>query len=140
MLRLGRLGYWGLGLALLASACGVSDDGLQASTARPVVTPAETEVVQGEAPAAGAVTEPAEIEVTPTRMPTATAESEAQPPATDEAAAHPGPSEEQLRLLASLDNYGPVPELTNEVWLNSEPLSLTDLRGKVVMVEFWTFG
>ncbi len=43
-------------------------------------------------------------------------------------------------LLAGLDNYGPAPELANEVWLNSEPLSLADLRGKVVMVEFWTFG
>jgi len=33
-----------------------------------------------------------------------------------------------------------APEITNETWLNSEPLRLVDLRGKVVMVEFWTFG
>ncbi|GJL62763.1 MAG: hypothetical protein NPIRA04_14170 [Nitrospirales bacterium] len=33
-----------------------------------------------------------------------------------------------------------APEITNETWLNSEPLRLADLRGKVVMVEFWTFG
>ncbi len=33
-----------------------------------------------------------------------------------------------------------APEITNPVWLNSEPLRLADLRGKVVMVEFWTFG
>jgi hypothetical protein len=51
-----------------------------------------------------------------------------------------GPTEEQLTLLASLDNYGPAPELANEVWLNSDPLRLADLRGKVIMVEFWTFG
>jgi hypothetical protein len=50
------------------------------------------------------------------------------------------PPAEQLTLLASLDNYGPAPELYNQVWMNSEPLSLADLRGKVVMVEFWTFG
>ena len=34
----------------------------------------------------------------------------------------------------------PAPEISNEIWLNSEPLRLADLRGKVVMVEFWTFG
>ncbi len=33
-----------------------------------------------------------------------------------------------------------APEITNTVWLNSAPLRLSDLRGKVVMVEFWTFG
>lgn len=34
----------------------------------------------------------------------------------------------------------PAPEIASETWLNSEPLSLADLKGKVVMVEFWTFG
>ena len=34
----------------------------------------------------------------------------------------------------------PAPDISNETWLNSEPLRLADLRGKVVMVEFWTFG
>jgi len=34
----------------------------------------------------------------------------------------------------------PAPEISNQIWLNSEPLQLADLRGKVVMVEFWTFG
>ncbi|MEK6803672.1 MAG: redoxin domain-containing protein [Nitrospirota bacterium] len=33
-----------------------------------------------------------------------------------------------------------APEITNETWLNSTPLHLADLKGKVVMVEFWTFG
>ena len=33
-----------------------------------------------------------------------------------------------------------APEISNEIWLNSERLQLSDLRGKVVMVEFWTFG
>ncbi|HEY7531615.1 MAG TPA: redoxin domain-containing protein [Nitrospiraceae bacterium] len=33
-----------------------------------------------------------------------------------------------------------APEILNETWLNSAPLQLKDLRGKVVMVEFWTFG
>lgn len=33
-----------------------------------------------------------------------------------------------------------APDITNPTWLNSEPLRLAELKGKVVMVEFWTFG
>jgi thiol-disulfide isomerase/thioredoxin len=32
------------------------------------------------------------------------------------------------------------PELAAGDWINSEPLKLKDLRGRVVLVEFWTFG
>ncbi len=36
---------------------------------------------------------------------------------------------------------GPAPELSGDTWLNAEaPLRLADLRGKVVLVEMWTFG
>jgi thiol-disulfide isomerase/thioredoxin len=34
----------------------------------------------------------------------------------------------------------PAPEITTQIWLNSEPKRLADLKGKVVLVEFWTFG
>jgi thiol-disulfide isomerase/thioredoxin len=34
----------------------------------------------------------------------------------------------------------PAPEITGGPWLNSEPLSLEGLRGRVVFVEFWTYG
>ncbi len=51
-----------------------------------------------------------------------------------------GPTEEQMQLLEGLAVLGTPSELNNEVWLNSEPLKLADLRGKVAIVEFWTFG
>jgi hypothetical protein len=34
-----------------------------------------------------------------------------------------------------------APEITGiQEWLNSKPLKLQDLRDKVVVVHFWTFG
>ncbi len=42
---------------------------------------------------------------------------------------------------ANLDEMGTAPELTNEVWLNTEtPMRLAGLRGKVVLLDMWTFG
>jgi len=34
----------------------------------------------------------------------------------------------------------PAPEISNEVWINSPSLRLANLRGKVVLMEFWTHG
>ncbi len=34
----------------------------------------------------------------------------------------------------------PAPELADGVWINSKPLTLSALRGKVVVLEFWTFA
>jgi hypothetical protein len=34
----------------------------------------------------------------------------------------------------------PAPEIGGGPWINSEPLSLEKLRGRVVLVEFWTYG
>jgi len=46
--------------------------------------------------------------------------------------------------MGEIGNTGAVgvaaPEIVSPVWLNSPPLRLADLKGKVVMVEFWTFG
>lgn len=34
----------------------------------------------------------------------------------------------------------PAPDITGQTWINSPPLRLAELKGKVVLVEFWTFG
>ena len=34
----------------------------------------------------------------------------------------------------------PAPELKGDAWLNSPPLRLAGLRGKVVLLDMWTFG
>jgi hypothetical protein len=35
----------------------------------------------------------------------------------------------------------PAPELRGiDEWINSKPRSLADLKGKVVVLHFWTFG
>ena len=34
----------------------------------------------------------------------------------------------------------PAPEVAGERWINSGPLTMPGLRGRVVLVEFWTFG
>jgi len=34
----------------------------------------------------------------------------------------------------------PAPEITAGPWINSAPLTLAELRGRVVLVEFWTYG
>jgi thiol-disulfide isomerase/thioredoxin len=40
-----------------------------------------------------------------------------------------------------LDDLGPAPELGGITsWINSEPLTMASLRGKVVLVHFWTFA
>ena len=34
----------------------------------------------------------------------------------------------------------PAPEIAGQPWINSGPLTLAGLRGRVVLVEFWTYG
>lgn len=34
----------------------------------------------------------------------------------------------------------PAPEITNNTWIHSAPLRLQSLKGKVVLLEFWTYG
>jgi thiol-disulfide isomerase/thioredoxin len=50
------------------------------------------------------------------------------------------PSRYQHAASAALDDYGPAPEFTgNDRWFNSEPLTVKGLRGRVVLIDFWTY-
>lgn len=51
------------------------------------------------------------------------------------------PTLEPERPFLNLPDLGEAPEIRNEVWVNADaPVTLADSRGKVVLVEFWTFG
>jgi thiol-disulfide isomerase/thioredoxin len=43
--------------------------------------------------------------------------------------------------LANLTNYGPAPNMQGiAYWINSPPLNLSELKGKVILVDFWTYS
>jgi len=45
------------------------------------------------------------------------------------------------RESSKLANYGPAPNFTGiSDWFNSKPLTIKQLRGKVVLVDFWTYS
>jgi cytochrome c biogenesis protein CcdA/thiol-disulfide isomerase/thioredoxin len=51
-----------------------------------------------------------------------------------------GRSREQA-ASSSLRDFGQAPELAGlSTWINSDPLTLRKLRGKVVLVDFWTYS
>ena len=53
----------------------------------------------------------------------------------------PLPSDPQVGYQSSMPDYGAAPEFTNESWLNTDtPLRLSNLRGKVVLLDMWTFA
>jgi cytochrome c biogenesis protein CcdA/thiol-disulfide isomerase/thioredoxin len=48
---------------------------------------------------------------------------------------------EESTLYNELDNPYPAPEIAGiEAWLNSNPLTLESLKGKVVLIDFWTYS
>lgn len=54
---------------------------------------------------------------------------------------HSQPSGQPATSGADLSDLGPAPDFTGiDHWLNSKPLTLADLRGKVVLVDFWTYS
>ncbi|MFL5924347.1 MAG: cytochrome c biogenesis protein DipZ [Gaiellaceae bacterium] len=54
---------------------------------------------------------------------------------------HRGASPFRASSSGSLPDYGPAPEFAGvSDWLHSRPLTLERLRGKVVLVDFWTYS
>jgi thiol-disulfide isomerase/thioredoxin len=123
LLHIYRFGLLMVGLALVVSGCGAPGT-VQASSPAGTETPAPAGSAQAQTPEPGV-----EMQRVPASGPGAAGTPAGQ-----------GPSEEQLKLLASLKSQGVAPDLSGGPWLNSEPLKLSDLKGKVILVEFWTFG
>ncbi|HEU5064324.1 MAG TPA: cytochrome c biogenesis protein DipZ [Gaiellaceae bacterium] len=47
----------------------------------------------------------------------------------------------EVAASSSLRDFGQAPELTGlSNWINSDPLTLRKLRGKVVLIDFWTYS
>jgi cytochrome c biogenesis protein CcdA/thiol-disulfide isomerase/thioredoxin len=55
---------------------------------------------------------------------------------------HRGPSRFKAQpAVDKLTDYGPAPDFAGiSEWINSKPLTLQRLRGKVVLVDFWTYS
>jgi len=62
------------------------------------------------------------------------------PPLTPRPAASPDAADAAAAEAPPLPALGPAPDFVgNQRWFNSRPLSLTQLRGRVVLVDFWTY-
>jgi hypothetical protein len=44
-------------------------------------------------------------------------------------------------LNTSLPDLGAAPELESDTWINVDnPIKLVDLKGKVILLDMWTYG
>jgi hypothetical protein len=80
--------------------------------------------------------------VKPTDLPPAKLQATAaQVEPTRAPATAPAPTAAPEPTAARVLPEGPLaPEIRSESWINSAPVAWDSLRGRVVMIEFWTFG
>ncbi len=63
------------------------------------------------------------------------------PAATNSSATGNSSSSNNGNDKTTLGNYGPAPEFTGiDKWLNGNPQTIAGLKGKVVLVDFWTYS
>jgi cytochrome c biogenesis protein CcdA/thiol-disulfide isomerase/thioredoxin len=51
------------------------------------------------------------------------------------------PEADRGAAAGALEDYGPAPDFRGVAgWLNSKPLTMNELRGRVVLIDFWTYS
>ncbi len=77
----------------------------------------------------------------PTTAPTPMPEPTPEPTTAPEPTAEPEPTQQAASLLPSAESaQNMAPELVGlDGWLNTEPFTLEDKRGEVVLIDFWTY-
>ena len=119
-------------IALVVAACGGSPEGDSERPTQAEISPPASDQQQ---------------QTTPTLAPTSVPESEGETPtATSQDSSTVIPTakaEEATPAPTPEPQIGighPAPEVAGiDAWLNSQPLKIGDLKGKVVLVDFWTY-
>ena len=120
--------------ALAVTAC--SGDATQDTAVPTAEESATAAATQPAAPTAAGTADAGQEKAAGPEQGTITPEIQATEPLPTQA---PAPTD--TTAAAFLPVLGPAPGWDNDVWINTEtPLPLEDLRGKVVLLEFWTFG
>ena len=150
-----------MALVVLLAACGGDEAAPAATEAMAPEPTATTAPTSPPAPTATSMPEPTQPPVpteaptaapTETPEPTAMAQPTEPPTETPKPTAAPEPTEEPTptpdptpaapcegELGGEIGNCAPEFAGTQE-WINSEPLAMESLRGKVVLIDFWTYS
>jgi thiol-disulfide isomerase/thioredoxin len=130
--------------ALLLGGCADSPNGVPAKAVAQT-TPAAggNETASKSSPAEPAQEAQAEQPAAENREPNGAGGEEGQEAAGNDAAPRPGEDDEPADPAEPVNPFQhriPMPEFPAQLeWLNSRPMKLEDLRGKFVLLDFWTY-